>query len=76
MMTIISILFFVTCFIILFSVVIGLMARKNVRPRKQDSTFIPPYMIGDSDNKHGQNQNDNNDSIGSDFGGDGGGGGD
>ncbi|MGM0874237.1 MAG: hypothetical protein ACQEWV_05455 [Bacillota bacterium] len=78
MTTIISTVFFITLLFIVIGIAIGLKARKNVQSRKHDSTFIPPYMIGDSDHKHGQDHHDSNDSFdgfGGDSGGDGGGGG-
>ncbi|WP_338789094.1 hypothetical protein [Metabacillus sp. FJAT-53654] len=78
MATFISTIFFITLFFIVIGIVVSMKGKKNVKSRKQDSTFVPPYMIGDSDHRHDQDHHDSNDSFGGfggDSGGDGGGGG-
>lgn len=70
-------LLFITVLFIMIGIGISSKSRGNVKSRKDNSTFIPPYIIGDSDHKHSQDHHDSNDSSGGfgDSSGDGGGGG-
>lgn len=72
----IVVLIFITLLFIGLAAGIRTKSRKNRKNRNENSSFIPPFFIGDSHDK--QNHHDSNDSSGGfgDFGGGDGGGGD